>query len=121
LSETERVDVLRAGIGYTMGDDGIGLIRFREKYAAKMGDGPDRRAFDVVTAPIGNTGTEFREIARTIAAVDTLEAFLRDLRMRYPDTGAMPGNGQRPQVPPAAQAPRTTPAVNGASTPAAAG
>ena len=28
-------------------------MRFREKYAGKMGDGPDRRAFDVVTAPIG--------------------------------------------------------------------
>ena len=119
LSDTERIDVLRAGIGYSLGDDGIGLIRIREKFAAKMGEGADRRAFDVVTAPIGTSGTEFREIARTIAAVDTLEAFLRDLRARYPETGAMPANGQRPPAPPAAQAP-TAPATNGASAPASA-
>ncbi len=38
-----------------------GSMRFREQYAGKMGDGPDRRAFEVVTAPIG---TERRGIPR---------------------------------------------------------
>ena len=31
---------------------------------------------------------EFREIARAVSAVDTLEAFLRDMRARYPETGS---------------------------------
>jgi hypothetical protein len=102
LTDTERADVLRAAIGYTLGDDSIGLIRLREKFAAKMGEGPDRRAFEVVTAPIGTDGAEFREIARSIAAVDTLEAFLRDLRARYPETGAMPANAPPPAAEPGA-------------------
>ena len=51
LTDTERADVLRAAIGYALAEDAIGLDRFREKYAAKMADGPDRRAFEVVTAP----------------------------------------------------------------------
>ena len=51
LADTERADVLRAAIGFALGGDAIGLIRFREKYATKMSDGPDRRAFDVVTEP----------------------------------------------------------------------
>ena len=38
-------------------------------------------------------------IARSIAAVDTLEAFLRDLRARYPETGAMPARQQATQPP----------------------
>jgi tetratricopeptide (TPR) repeat protein len=101
LNDAERADVLRAAVGYALGDDAIGLARFRERYLSKMGEGPEARAFQVITAPIGGTGTEFREIAHSLAAVDTLEAFLRDLRARYPETGAMPA-GQRPTPPPAA-------------------
>jgi hypothetical protein len=103
LTDVERVDVLRAAIGYALGEDAIGLARFRERYVGKMGEGPDARAFDMVTAPIGSGGTEFNEIARSIASVDTLEAFLRDLRARYPETGALP-SGQPGAPAPAASA-----------------
>ncbi len=88
LSDIERADILRAASGYALSQDAMGLTRFRERYAAKMGEGPDARAFEVLTAPIGTGGTEFRDVARNIAAVDTLEEFLRDLRARYPETGA---------------------------------
>ena len=64
LTEAERSDILRAAIGYALADEAIGLARFREKYAAKMADGPDRRAFDVVSAPIGTSGAEFQDIAQ---------------------------------------------------------
>jgi tetratricopeptide (TPR) repeat protein len=101
LTEGERTDILRAAIGYALGEDSIGLMRFREKYAGKMGEGPDRRAFDVVTAPISPSGKEFSAIARSIAATDTLDAFLRDLRARYPETGALPS---APPPPPRARA-----------------
>jgi hypothetical protein len=53
LNDGERSDILRAAIGYALGEESIGLARLREKYQAKFADGPDRRAFDVVTAPIG--------------------------------------------------------------------
>ena len=86
-----------------MGEDAIGLARFRERYLGKMGEGPNARAFEVITAPIEAAGTEFAAIVRSIAAVDTLEAFLRDLRARYPETGAAP-SAQRANPPPPAPA-----------------
>ena len=102
LTDTERSDIMRAAVGYALGEDAMGLARFRERYLSKMGEGPDARAFEVVTAPIESTGTEFGAIARSIAAVDTLESFLRDLRARYPETGAGP-SAQRTSQPPATQ------------------
>jgi tetratricopeptide (TPR) repeat protein len=116
LTETERADVLRAAIGFALGEDAIGLLRFREKYAAKIGDGPDRRAFDVITAPIGSSGGEFREIVRTVAAVDTLDAFLRDLRERYPETGALPAAQLRTPASPS-EPPKGEPSTTGTAAP----
>jgi hypothetical protein len=89
LNDGERSDILRAAIGYALGEESIGLARLREKYQAKFADGPDRRAFDVVTAPIGTNGVEFQDVAKKIASVDTLDTFLRDLRARYPETSAV--------------------------------
>jgi tetratricopeptide (TPR) repeat protein len=89
LSDVARADILRAAVGFALGDDQIGLGRLREKYAAKMADGSNRRAFDVVTSPMGASGAEFDDVAKTVAAVDTLVAFLRDLRARYPETAGM--------------------------------
>ncbi len=83
LSDSERTDVLRAAIGYTLSDEGISLARLREKYAAKMAGTPDGHAFDVVSAPIGAGSAEFQSVARRIADTNTLDAFLRDLNERY--------------------------------------
>ena len=58
---------------------------------------------EVVTAPFNTNAPEFGDIARVVAATDTLEAFLRDIRARFPETtGPAPGS-------PAAQP--TAPAV----------
>ncbi|HKS84034.1 MAG TPA: hypothetical protein VJR71_01005, partial [Pseudolabrys sp.] len=35
------------------------------------------------------SGTEFQDIAKKIASVDTLDAFLRDLRAKYPESSAI--------------------------------
>ncbi|MEN3376924.1 MAG: hypothetical protein V7604_2279 [Hyphomicrobiales bacterium] len=102
LTEAERADVMRAAIGYALGEDAIGLDRFRTKYAPKMADGPDRRGFEVVTAPMNTNAPEFADIARTVASTDTLDQFLRDIRQRYPDTA--------PAAAAPAAAPNTAPA-----------
>ncbi|MGE3145155.1 MAG: tetratricopeptide repeat protein, partial [Pseudorhodoplanes sp.] len=86
LSDAERSDILRAAIGYGLAEDAIGLQRFREKYAAKMNEGPDRRTFEIATAPLGNAAA-FREIAKQVAASDTLTSFLREMRLSYPEIG----------------------------------
>jgi tetratricopeptide (TPR) repeat protein len=105
LNETERFDILRAAIGYSIGEEPIGLARFRERYAAKMADTPDRRAFDVVTAPVGSGNAEFQDIAKKIAGVDSLESFLGDMRTRYPDSSAIsPAAADKAALPAAAPA-----------------
>ena len=73
-------DILRAEIGYALAEDTLGLGRFREKYAAKMAQTPDARAFEIVSAPLGASGDEFGAIAHAAASVDTLEGFLRDMK-----------------------------------------
>jgi tetratricopeptide (TPR) repeat protein len=85
LTDTERADMLRAGVAYALADDKIGIARLRDKYAAKMAQGPDGRAFDVVTGGLGPSSLEFREVARIVASGDTLQGFLRELKTRYPE------------------------------------
>jgi hypothetical protein len=96
LNDVERTDILRAAIGYALGEDMLGLGRFREKYAAKMAQTPDAKAFETASAPLGTSGKEFRDIAHAAASVDTLEGFLRDMQARYPDAGAAPSASPAP-------------------------
>jgi len=84
LGDEERRHILRAAIGYALVDDTLGLDRLRGRYRAAMRGTPDERAFDVVTAPIEARGVEYREIAKSIADRDTLDAFLKNYRERYP-------------------------------------
>ena len=101
LTESERADILRAAIGYALGDEPMGLARFREKYSAKMAEGPDRRAFDVVSAPTGTAGKDFQDVAKLVAGANTLDAFLKELRVRYPDAAAIPPAAGGDKAPPA--------------------
>jgi hypothetical protein len=120
LNDAERSDIMRAAAGYALGEDSLGLARFRERYAGKMSDGPDRRAFDVVTEPVDASGADFRAVAHSVAAVDTLSGFLRDLRARYPDTGALPPRGAPPKtslLPPSAEPAKPAPAPTGSIAP----
>ncbi len=59
-------------------------------------DTPDGRAFDVVSAPVGTANAEFQDVAKKVAGGDTLEAFLRDMRTRYPDSSAISRAPRRP-------------------------
>jgi hypothetical protein len=116
LNDIERSDILRAAICYALSEETLGVTRLREKYEAKFADGSDRRAFEVVTAPIGTGGTEFQDVAKKIASVDTLDAFLRDLGTRYPDASAAPPAGAAGgDNGPSASADKPKPANNGAA------
>ena len=96
LNAGERFDILRAAIGYALADDTLGVRRFRDKYAAKMDSGPNAHAFDVVTSPIGTGNAEFRAVATHVASLDTLDAFLADMRKRYPNSDALPPKDKGP-------------------------
>jgi tetratricopeptide (TPR) repeat protein len=88
LNPTEKGDVIRAVVGYALAEDAIGLARFREKYAPLMSGDIDRAAFETASKPASSTSAEFAQIAKMAASVDTLDGFLREMRMRFPDATA---------------------------------
>jgi tetratricopeptide (TPR) repeat protein len=129
LDETERSDILRAAIGYALAGESISMMRLRKKYAAKMAEGPDARAFDVVSAPIGTGNTEFKDVARRVASIDTLGIFLKDIRARYdekakpkPESKSQPKSEAKPVAAAATQQkapPKPAPVASKADKPAA--
>jgi len=80
LSPEERAQVMRAAVAYSLAGDDAALQRLRTRFAAKMGDSPDARAFSVVTGKIDQQGVAFQDLAKSIASVDTLQGFMADLK-----------------------------------------
>ena len=116
LSTSESIDMLRAAVGYALADETMSLARFRDRYMPKMAQGPDRRAFEVVSAPIGAGNDAFQSVARRVTGIDTLDAFLHDMRARYPDVPlaeAKAGTPPQPQKPATAPAPTNEAAASG--------
>jgi len=97
LTDGERADLLRAAIGYSLSGDTIGTGRLKERYQTKMIESPDNRAFEVATDPYAAKGPEFRELASAVTAFASLEAFLRDMRRRYPEIGTLSAGETQPQ------------------------
>jgi hypothetical protein len=85
LNASEKSDVIRAVVGYALAGDAIGLGRFREKYAPLMTGEADRAAFDVASKPANSSSAEFALIAKMAASVDTLDGFIREMKLRFPD------------------------------------
>lgn len=83
LDDQERHDVLKSAVAYALANEPAAIGRLRSKFSDKMKASPNAATFDVVTAPIQSQGTEFRAIAREIAAVDTMRSFLEEYRTQY--------------------------------------
>ena len=88
LNGAEKSDVIRAAVGYALAGDAIGLERFREKYAPLMTGEADRLAFDAASKPAASNSAEFALIAKMAASVDTLDGFIREMKIRFPDATA---------------------------------
>jgi hypothetical protein len=88
LNGAEKSDVIRAVVGYALAGDAIGLARFREKYAPLMTGEADRLAFETASKPAAANSTEFALIAKMAASVDTLDGFIREMKIRFPDATA---------------------------------
>jgi hypothetical protein len=89
LTPQERAQVMRAALAYSRAGDGAALQRVRTRYGAKMNDSPDARAFLVVTGSNEQQGVAFQDLAKSIAAVDTLQGLMDDLKKQTP---AVPAN-----------------------------
>lgn len=79
LEEAERFQVLRAAISFSLDDDATGLERMRAKFGDLMSASPDAAAFAVVTDPIETNGVAFRDLARSVASIDTLDSFVQSM------------------------------------------
>ena len=84
LSETERAELMRAAVAYSLADDQASLVRLRARYAPKMRGTPDANMFAVLSADIDQHGLAFRDAAAKIASVDTLQSFMKDFESRRP-------------------------------------
>ena len=102
LTAAEKSDVVRAMVGYALADDALGIARFRDKYAPLMNTGSDKVAFDIASQPASGNNSEFAAIAKMAASVDTLDGFLREMKVRFPE------NSARATVPGAAADPAPT-------------
>jgi hypothetical protein len=83
LSPDERLNVMRGAICYLFNKDAFGLSSLRERYGAIMKSTPDEAAFDLVTAKPDVSSADVGEVAKRIAAADTLDAFMKAFKARY--------------------------------------
>ena len=88
LNAGEKSDVVRAVVGYALAEDALGLARFRDKFAPLMASGADKIAFDTASSPASGSNSEFAAIAKMAASIDTLDGFLREMKLRFPEAGA---------------------------------
>lgn len=80
LTDGQRADVMRAAIAASLAGDALAVDRIRQKFAAKMANGPEAAGFEIVTAPVEARGDAFREIARSVATSASFDAFLKEYR-----------------------------------------
>jgi hypothetical protein len=83
LSDSERAQVLRMAVAYSLANDEASLDRLRRNFTPKMTGTPDASAFTVLSQSIDLHGVAFREAAQQIASVDTLQAFMKDFSQRH--------------------------------------
>jgi hypothetical protein len=83
LSDSERSQVLRVAVSYSLANDEAGLDRLRQHFAPKMQNTPQGNSFAVLSQQIDMHGLAFRDAAAKIASVDTLQSFMKDFSKRH--------------------------------------
>ncbi len=95
LSQPARMNLIKAAVGYVLGEDRIGLSRVRAKFSDQIANSPEWPMFDYVTSSLKQSGSNFKAVAAQVAGIDSMSAFLNAYRQTYEPDGAL--------------APRTTP------------
>ena len=119
LTQSGRMDILRAAVAFALADDKIGLSRLRAKFSDALAKGPEWPMFDYVTSTIAQVGDpRLAAAAKAVAGVDSLNAFLSSYRQVYgnaplvPDKAA-PADGSSPG--PGTPTASATPSATGAT------
>ncbi|RUT33120.1 hypothetical protein EMQ25_08335 [Arsenicitalea aurantiaca] len=88
-SRQARMNIVKAAVGYVLGNDRLGLQRLRQKFAERLVGTGEWAVFDFVTGDEAPQSAEFRKLVREISGLDTLNAFLTAYRELYPVASAM--------------------------------
>ncbi|MSP41883.1 MAG: hypothetical protein EXR08_00715 [Alphaproteobacteria bacterium] len=72
--------VMRAAIAYALAGQQDGLDKLRGRYEAQMAATPFAGSFDVISRSSAHNGVAFRQLASTIAGLDTLKDFMASYR-----------------------------------------
>lgn len=80
VDEATQSRIMRAAIAYALAGQQDGLDRLRARYDAPMAAGKYADSFDVVTRSSSGSGVAFRQLASTIAGIDTLKDFMATYR-----------------------------------------
>jgi tetratricopeptide (TPR) repeat protein len=85
LEPSDRHDVLRAALAYTLGQEEIGLTRIKDKFVEKMGDTTEGKVLQLLVSEEGATPRTLTEAARALASFDSLGTFIKRYRERFPE------------------------------------
>lgn len=86
LQEQESLDVMRSVLSYALSGNQFALERMRERYADKMLEAGMSGSFNLVTQKVHADSAEIGQLAKQIASVDTLDAFLSEFRSSLTET-----------------------------------
>jgi tetratricopeptide (TPR) repeat protein len=85
LEASDRHDVLRAALAYTLGSEQLGLSRIKDKFSNKMGATTEGKVLELLVSSEGATPRTLTEAARALASFDSLGTFIQRYKSRYPD------------------------------------
>ncbi|MEE2567058.1 hypothetical protein [Hyphobacterium marinum] len=84
LQPSEQTDILRAAIAYNLAGERSNIVRLRERYGAAMAATDQAAAFSVLTSDATVSGdARVGDLARQVADIDTLDAFMDRFRERF--------------------------------------
>lgn len=89
MDQADRMNIVKAAVGFVLSRDSLGLSRLRAKFSDLMVTSPEWPMFDLVTATIEPTSLEFKQVAREMTDIDSINAFLASYRDTYGEGGAL--------------------------------
>lgn len=83
-NQSSRLNVVKAAVAYALANDKIGLSRLRAKFSDAMSKTAEWPMFDYLTGKVVvPTSGQFKTVAKVVAAIDPLDAFLAAYRHIY--------------------------------------
>jgi len=90
MSQPARMSIIKAAVGYVLSGDSLGLTRIRSKFGDQMARSPQWPMFDFVTGQMQPSDAgEFKQVAKEVAGLDSINAFLAAYQEFYGKDGAL--------------------------------